>query len=306
MARAIIETMDESQQQQGVVSANRSLALRIMWLALVVNLAAALAKFLVAHQSGSGMILADAYYTALDSMVDVVLLSVMAFATRPPDRNHPYGHSKFEALAVIGVSVAILLMLKDLFEHLFSSWHGRTVPVFEPQFVLVISVAIGIGLALAVYQVVMARRLNSSALAADGWFTFSGTVLSGLSIVSLLAARSGLWWPDMLAACLASLALLFAGWRVGRDAIASLTDEARVDPREVIQLVSAVEGVDHCHNVRSRGMPDLVQVDLNIHADPAMTLEEGHELAHRVEDSVRRKFPGVKDVNVHVEPTARH
>ena len=282
------------------------LALRIMWVALAVNLLAALAKFIIARQSHSGMILADAYYTALDSMVDVVLLSVMGFATRPPDSNHPYGHGKFEAIAVIGVSVAILLMLKDLAEQLLSGFRGRSVPHFDPQFLWVIGAAIVVGLALAAWQILMAKRLSSAGLAADGWFTLSGSVLSGLSIVSLLSARSGLWWPDMLAACLASIALLFAGWRVGRDALASLTDEARVDPAEVRSLVMAVPGVDHCHAVRSRGMPDYIQVDLNIHADPEMTLEEGHALAHEVEDAVRHNIPGVVDVSVHVEPTERH
>lgn len=285
---------------------NSRAALRIMWLALFINLLAAVAKFIVAHNSGSGMILADAYYTALDSMVDVVLLSVMSYATRPPDRNHPYGHGKFEAMAVVGVGVAILLMLKDLFEHLLSSWRGRVAPTYDSQFVVVIGVAIALGLALAVYQVVMARRLKSSGLAADGWFTFSGTMLSCLSIVSLLAARNGLWWPDMAAASLAAVALLFAGWRVGRDALASLTDEARLDPKLVRETVMAVPGVDHCHAVRSRGMPDCIQVDLNIHADPEMSLEQGHALAHQVEHAVMQNFDGVVDVSVHVEPTERH
>ena len=282
------------------------LALRIMWIALAVNLLAAIAKFIVAHKSSSGMILADAYYTALDSMVDVVLLSVMAYASRPPDRNHPYGHGKFEALAVIGVSVAILLMLKDLAEHLLQSWRGRAAPLYDPQFVLVIAIAIAVGLALAIWQISMARRLRSSGLAADGWFTFSGCVLSLLSIVSLLAARAQMWWPDMAAACLAALALLFAGWRVGRDALASLTDEARLDPARVRAVVMAIPGVDHCHAIRSRGMPDYIQVDLNIHADPEMTLEQGHELAHQVEDAIMHNISGVVDVSVHVEPTERH
>ncbi|MCB1187649.1 cation transporter [bacterium] len=298
--------MGKPAEQASHANGNSRLALRIMWVALGVNLLAAVAKFLVAHRSGSGMILADAYYTALDSMVDVVLLSVMGFATRPPDSNHPYGHNKFEAIAVVGVAAAILLMFKDLAEHLVKSWRGQVVPHFDPLFVQVIGTAIIVGLALAAWQIVMARRLKSAGLAADGWFTLSGSALSSLSIVSLLASRSGQWWPDMLAACLASVALLFAGWRVGRDAMASLTDEARVDPQQVKDIVMAVPGVDHCHAVRSRGMPDYIQVDLNIHADPEMTLEQGHALAHRVEDAVLENVSGVVDVSVHVEPTARH
>lgn len=299
MTDSIGHSLQTSRAQSG-------LAVRIMWLALGLNLAAALAKFIVAHYSGSGMVLADAYYSAMDSMVDVVLLSLMSFAIRPPDRNHPYGHGKFEALAVIGVSVAILLMFKDLFEHLLRSWRVRVIPQYDERFLLVIGATILVGLALAVYQISMGRRLRSAGLSADGWFTMSGTALSCLSIVTLLASRSGLWWPDMAAASLASLALLFAGWRVGRDALASLTDEARLDPRDVVDLVKGIEGVDYCHNVRSRGMPDYIQVDLNIHADPGMSLEAGHDLAHRVEDAIRGNFEGIADVSVHVEPTERH
>jgi cation diffusion facilitator family transporter len=298
--------MEHNGHSRRVGTGQSGLAVRIMWLALGLNLAAALAKFIVAHYSESGMVLADAYYSAMDSMVDVVLLSLMSFATRPPDRNHPYGHGKFEALAVIGVSVAILLMFSDLFDQLLHNWRERNVPQYDERFLLVIGISILVGLALAMYQISMGRRLRSSGLSADGWFTLSGTALSSLSIVSLITSRSGLWWPDMAAACLASLALLYAGWRVGRDALASLTDEARLDPRAVAELVKGIAGVDHCHNVRSRGMPDYIQVDLNIHADPEMSLEAGHELAHRVEDAILQNFAGVTDVSVHVEPTARH
>ncbi len=279
-------------------------AARIMALVLALNLAAAVVKFIISLLANSAVLRGDAYYSAIDALVDVVLLVMLRLASRPPDENHPYGHAKFEAVAVAVVAVMIFAMLQDLF---MSAWHrlsGNHIPHFDPLFMWVLAATLLFSLALALYQMREAGRLNSPSLKADGAFTFSGCALTALSILSLLGARAGLAWPDTAGAFLACGMILWAGWHVGRDALAALLDEVRIDEQALLTVVLAVPGVGGCHQIRSRGLPDHIHVDLHIQVDPEMSVFYSHKVAHAVEDTVIAKFPGVQEVAVHVEPLA--
>ncbi|MCC7479027.1 cation transporter [bacterium] len=281
---------------------NKRAAARIMALVLTLNLAAAVVKFIISLLANSAVLRGDAYYSAIDALVDVVLLVMLRLAARPPDENHPYGHAKFEAVAVAVVAVMIFAMLQDLF---MSAWHrlsGNHIPRFDPFYMLVLAATLIFSLLLAIYQIREARRLNSPSLRADGAFTFSGCALTGLSMLSLLGGRAGLAWPDSAGAFLACGMILWAGWHVGRDALAALLDEVRIDETRLLEVVLEVPGVGGCHQIRSRGLPDHIHVDLHIQVDPAMSVYDSHKVAHAVEDMVMAKFPGVQEVAVHVEP----
>jgi divalent metal cation (Fe/Co/Zn/Cd) transporter len=75
----------------------------------------------------------------------------------------------------------------------------------------------------------------------------------------------------------------------------------------VARAAREVPGVRDCHAVRTRGTADAVFADLRIHLDPAMPLQEAHELTHQVERRLRERFPNLRDVVVHPEPqTEQH
>lgn len=279
----------------------RSVA-RIMALVLALNLAAAAVKFVFSLLADSAVLRGDAYYSAIDALVDVVLLVMLRLAARPPDENHPYGHAKFEALAVAVVAVLIFIMLQDLGVSAWHRLHGGHVPHFDPLYVWTLAATLLFSLALALYQVARGRTLGSPALRADGMFTLSGCALTALSIASLLGGRAGLAWPDAAGAFLACGMILWSGWQVGRDALATLLDEVRIDEASLMSVVLGVPGVGGCHQIRSRGLPEHIHVDLHIQVDPEMSVFYGHKVAHAVEDEVMARFSGVQEVAVHVEP----
>lgn len=280
----------------------RELASRVMWLVLSLNLAAAAVKFCVGWYSHSAVVRGDAYYTSIDALVDVMLLIFVRFSGKPPDQRHPYGHAKFEAVAVAVVAVLIFAMLQDLGRQALAALRGGTAPHSDPLYLAVLGVTLAGSLALTWYELRMARRLNNASLHADAYFTIGGCILTSLSILSLLVARSGLSWPDGAGALLACGLILWAGWSVARDALASLTDEVRLDEAALRECTLAVSGAQSCHQIRSRGTRDMVHVDLHVQVEPAMTTLESHALAHSVEDSIMARFPEVVEVTVHIEP----
>lgn len=283
-------------------TAAREIASRVMWLVLGLNLAAAAVKFAVGWVSHSAVVRGDAYYTSIDALVDVMLLVFVRFSGKPPDRRHPYGHAKFEAVAVAVVAVLIFAMLQDLGSQALQSLRGAPPPHSDPLYLAVLGLTLAGSLMLTWYELRMARRLNNAALHADAYFTIGGCILTSLSILSLLVARSGLAWPDGAGALLACGLILWAGWSVARDALASLTDEVRLDEASIRAATLAVSGAQGCHQIRSRGTRDQVHVDLHVQVDPAMTTLESHALAHSVEDSIMARFAEVVEVTVHIEP----
>ena len=63
-----------------------------------------------------------------------------------------------------------------------------------------------------------------------------------------------------------------------------------------------VAGVRHCREVRTRGGPDAVYVDLIAHVDSTLTLRQAHDVADRIEEALQRAYPEIVDVIVHLEP----
>jgi cation diffusion facilitator family transporter len=280
--------------------------LRVVAIVLAVNLAVAAAKLALSFASHSATLRGDAYYTAVDALVDLLLLVFVRYAQRAPDARHPYGHAKGEAVAVAAVAVLIFAMLSDVVRHGVAALRGSTAVHYEPGYVYVLAAALLGSVALAVWELLAARRLRSSALAADGWFTVSGAVLSVVSIAALLAGRGGSALPDVAGACVAALMILVAGWRVGSEALASLMDEARLPEDAVSAVARTVEGVAGCHQVRSRGLPDSVHVDLHVQVHPWMPTIEAHHVAESVEHALMRAYPQIVEVTVHIEPLRMH
>ena len=110
----------------------------------------------------------------------------------------------------------------------------------------------------------------------------------------------------MAGAGIALVMIAVVGWLVARNALAALSDEARLDEQQVIDTVLAMDGVSDCHGVRSRGMPEAIYVDLHMLVSPQLSALAAHHLAHQVEARVMGRFPGVIEVVVHVEPATLH
>lgn len=280
--------------------------MRILQLVLAANLLAALVKFALALLSGSAMLRGDAYFSFVDAGVDLLLLGFVRYAAKPPDIRHPYGHAKFEALAVAAVAVLIFAALQDLARQVWAAFSGGLLPRTEPWYVWLLAVLLLFNLGLAFWQLGHSRRLGSSSLAADAWYTFTGCVLTLLSIAALLGAAQGLAWPNAWGGVLAFCFTLGAGIAVARRALSTLTDEQRLDAQGVTEAALSVEGICGAHHVRSRGAEQDVHVDLHVEVLPQLSVLEAHLLSGLVEQAIMQRYPEVSDVTVHIEPRMLH
>lgn len=249
------------------------------------------------------------YSDALESFVNVVTAIAALFAVRlseqPPDHNHPYGHHKVEyfsaVLAGALIMVAALLIMRE-------AWGAIQAPrTIE---------APGLGLALAgVASVINAlwswllvsrgRKLRSPALVADGEHLISDVITSvGVVIGIALAIYTGWAILDPALAGLVALNILWSGWRVIRDSLGGLMDEAVSDQElERIRGVIAqnAEGAIEAHDVRTRNAGRVTFIDFHLVVPAQMPVSDAHDICDRIERELKETVEGSL-ITIHVEP----
>lgn len=278
--------------------------LRAIAITFFANLLVASTKIVVGLATGLLSVTASGFESLLDTLNNVFGFTALKLSQRAPDRDHPYGHRKFETFAAL--MVAFLMFLAGT--HIFLAAVRRLREGFTPDTsiwaysVMVLSIAVNIF--VITYENRIGRKFKSEFLVADAAHTSTDLFSSLLVIMAIGFVSAGLTWADLAAAVAVVLIIAWVGFRLIRDAFQILTDTAQISPVEIHRCAASVAGVREIHKIRSRGTPDAVWVDLHIKVQPTMTVQEGHSLSHAVKDCIIHELPEVVDVVVHLEPWA--
>lgn len=280
---------------------------RVLWIVLFLNLAVAAAKFVWGTLSGSASMQADGIHSAFDSVGNVVALFGIAVASRPADAGHPYGHSKFEAYASIAIGCLLLLAAFSVGSSAVSrlaSGEG-SVEVTPVSFAVMVG-TLAVNLAVTAYERGAGKRLHSEVLQADAAHTLSDALVSIGVIAGLALVQMGFPVADSVMALVVTVAILVTAVQVLRQALATLSDHARIPEQDVARVVLSCPGVRHTHKIRTRGTEGEVYVDLHLLVDPDMTVLAAHSLGDCVESALKDEFPQIEEVLVHIEPDDGH
>ncbi len=283
-------------------SATRAGVQRVLWITLVLNLAVSAGKIAVGLLSGSLAMVADGYHSLVDGSNNVIGLIVAAYAFRPPDRGHPYGHRKFETAAAAGIGGALLFLAYHVLEGALGRVADPQLPEIGPLNWVVMGVTMAVNLFVSWYEDREGRRLRSAFLVADATHTRADLFVSLGVVATFAAAKAGLAWADPLAAVVIAAVIAVQAVKILVSAFHVLTDRAAIDPERIEELARGVEGVRQVRDVRTRGRGDAVYVDLAVHLDGAVTLREAHAVADRIEERLKAAHPEIVDVVVHPEP----
>lgn len=275
---------------------------RVLWITLALNVVVSASKIVVGEMSGSLSMVADGYHSLLDGLNNVIGLVVLAFAHRPPDADHTYGHRKFETAATLGIGLALSALAYRLIEGALGRIANPQLPSIGPLNFAVMLATLATNVFVAWYEARAGRRLGSEYLIADAAHTRSDIYVTMGVIGSFAGARAGVPWMDPVIAVAIGA---FIGYQASRILLSSfhvLTDRAPVDPAAVREVVKGVAGVQDARGVRARGGPDAAYVDLIAHVDGSLTLTEAHAIADAIEERLMEKYPQIVDVVVHLEP----
>ncbi len=251
---------------------------------------------------------------AIESTSDIasslIVYGGLKIASIPPDEDHPYGHGKAEPLAAMLVAFALLTAALAI---IIQSIREIQTPHHAPApFTLYILIGVVIVKeSLYRYVINVGDKAQSTAVITDAWHHRSDAITSaatGVGIAIALICGPGYEAADDWAALLASGIIILNAIRLLRPALAEVMDAApgngmEQQVRDAALAVRGVTGLDVC-NVRKMGLH--YYVDLHVLVDGDLPVRDGHEIAHRVKDAIRKAQPRIHDILIHIEPTEAH
>ena len=292
-----------------MIQDNRSRVRKVLLVTLLLNLFVMALKAVVGLATGSLSLQADALHSVTDSANNILGLFTSRFSSPQPDREHPYGHQKYEAVGALGIAaflgIACFEILQRAVERLFEGAASVEVSVSELWLLLIV---LGVNIFVAVYERKVGKQVNSPILLADAHHTMSDVWIT----ISVLAGLIGVWqggllnfpqlqWLDVVLAFPVAFLVFKSGWEVLKDNLPWLIDEIAIAPEAIHQVVTSVPGVVNCHDIASRGLLGR-QVFIEMHLIVrAKDVETAHNVTEAVEDALKERFGPVR-VLIHVEP----
>jgi cation diffusion facilitator family transporter len=294
-----------------MVQDNRSQVRRVLWFTLLLNLFVMSLKFALGIATGSLSLQADALHSVTDSVNNILGLVTNRFSSPQPDREHPYGHQKFEAIGALGIAaflgIACFEILRGAVEKIFFTSESAAVKV-EPTELWLLLVILGINIFVAFYERNVGRKVNSPILIADAKHTMSDIWVTIIVIAGLIGVWQAeklnfpqLLWLDVILAFPVALLVFYSGWEVISENLPWLVDEMAIAPEAIYDLVMKVPGVINCHDIASRGMLGrqvFIEMHLIVNTDDLVV---AHQITEQIEDRLEQSFGTVR-VIIHVEP----
>lgn len=279
---------------------------RVTIIGLVLNLALSAFKIAAGIMASSQSVLADGFHSLSDCTTDIALLVGVKYWTAPPDKKHPHGHYRYEAIVSTFIGLVLALAGVATGYRAFTTFGEihRTVP---GTLALVAAIASIISKEwLYRWTVSKGKKLKSRALIANAWHHRSDG-LSSIPVAAAVAAAQiypGLVMLDSVGAAIVSIFILQAAWKIMKDSLGELSDEGADETLtdEIMKSAMAVDGVKDIHKLRSRRLGYGFQVDLHVLVNPEIPVREGHKISHIVRDKLVDEIDGVIEVITHLDP----
>ena len=290
---------------------------RVTAVGVMGNVLLVVLKLFAGLAGRSSAMVSDAFHSLSDVLATFVAYLGATFSEAPEDKTHPYGHEQFEDLAAIVIGLTLLATGATLCYHgVEEVWRDvhltlsgdvaaleRRVPTTFPLIAAIVSIVVKE--AMFWYTIIVANKLNSPAFRADAWHHRTDAFSSIGSLVGIVGARMGFTIMDPIASVVISFFILWVAVRVLRNSASLTVDTSCGDEfeKETRELILAIDGVDRLDLVRTRKFGSRVYVETEISVDGEKSLFDAHRIAHEVHNAVESRFPVVKHIMVHVNPT---
>ena len=277
----------------------------------VVNILLTVFKVFAGILGKSAAMVADGIHSLSDLLSDVVVLIFTHISSKKPDREHSFGHGKFETLATLIVSLILVVvgarLMADGVRNIIGVLNGESIPM--PKMIALWAAVVSIVLKEILYWVTVrvGRKVNSPVVIANAWHhrsdAFSSVgALAGIGGAILLGDR----WTilDPAASCCISAAIIVVAVKMALPSLAELLETSLPEAVEhdIQQTVASVPGVDDIHNLQTRRNCISFIIDAHVVVDPSISVVQAHDIATAVEETLRAKYGPETQISIHIEP----
>ena len=284
---------------------------RITLLGAVVNFILTACKIAAGVFGRSAAMLADGVHSLSDLLRDFVVVIFTHISSKGKDKNHSFGHGKFETLATLIVGVVLIAVGADLMakgiKSIVGVLNGDVIP--KPSYIALIAAAVSILAKEIIYHITaqVGRKTNSPVVIANAWHHRSDAFSSIGSLIGIGGAiLLGDKWTilDPIAGCCISIAIIVVAIKICIPSLAELLDTSLPEDVEndIITTASSVEGVKDVHGLKTRRSGISFIIDAHIVVDPTISIVEAHNISTDVETALQGKFGTESQISIHIEP----
>lgn len=277
----------------------------------VINVVLLLFKFVAGFVGGSAAMIADAVHSLSDFLTDIVVVVFVRLGNKPEDRDHDYGHGKYETLATALIGLSLLFVGAMICyggaEKVLKAWHGEAPAM--PGWIALAAAVVSILLKEWAYRFTASagRRVQSQAVVANAWHHRSDALSSvgtGLGIGGALLLGDRWTVLDPIAAIIVSFFIMRTAWKLLRDALGELLEESLPEKTEdeIVAIVRDEPDVSEVHHLRTRRIGSHIAIDMHVRMPGDTSLYDAHRHATDIERRLRTRFGDHTYINLHVEP----
>lgn len=287
----INNTMDKTKAgyREGIVS-------------IIANLLLFALKFWAGIVTGSIALTADAWHTLSDSVSSVVVIIGVKLSSKKPDKEHPFGHGRWEQIAALVIAFILAVIAWDFMKDSFIKFTDKESAEFGTLAVVVTMVSIVLKEALSQYAFYIGRKTENVTVKADGWHHRSDALSSVVVLIGILIAKK-FWWIDSVLGALISVMLFYATYKIAKEAINKLLGEK--PSAELIDKITTFikngYGLKmHPHHFHIHNYIVHKELTFHIKLDNNLSIEDGHKIATDIEEKVLETL-GI-NATIHIEP----
>ena len=272
------------------------------WLSITVNGLLFILKYWAGFVTGSLALMADAWHTLSDSLSSIIVLVGTKISSKPPDKEHPFGHGRAELIAAIIIGVILGLIGFEFARDSIARLINHESVVFGSFAIWVTAISVLVKESLAQFSFWASRKTGNPSLKADGWHHRSDAI-SSLVILAGIFAGQYLWWIDGALGLIVSLLIFYAAYETIKEGTNPLLGEV---PNETLltnlkRIAKETSGMDtHLHHVHMHRYGSHMELTLHIKLPKETTLENAHSIADDIEREVLNKLN--IEATIHMEP----
>ncbi|EQK43396.1 cation diffusion facilitator transporter family protein [[Clostridium] bifermentans ATCC 638] len=286
-----------------MLSDNYKKVKQVLWIILFANIGVAILKIAIGSIIKSASMTADGFHSISDGTSNIVGLIGVSIASKPKDKDHPYGHKKFEVISGLFIGAMLLFIGGKIIFEGISKFQNPVEPTITIGSLLVLILTLIINVFVCTYEYRIGKKLNSYILISDSLHTKSDIFVSIGVLLTLVGVKLGL--PaiiDPIASLVVAGFILHASYEIFKSTIDVLVDKAIVDEEAIREILKSFNEIKDVHNIRSRGSENDVHIDMHIMVEPNITVEKSHKLNHDIEAYIRKNINESAQVIIHIEP----
>lgn len=284
---------------------------RITVVGAIVNIILTIFKIIAGALGRSAAMVADGIHSLSDLLSDIVVLVFTHISSKGKDKNHSFGHGKFETLATLIVSVILVAvgakLMADGVASIIGVMNGNSIPL--PGSIALWAAIGSIIIKEILYHATIrtARRTNSPVVLANAWHHRSDALSSIGALTGIAGAMIlGEKWTilDPIASCCISIAIIVVAVKMSLPSLAELLETSLPEEieKDIISIANSVQGVENIHELKTRRNGISYIIDAHIVVDPHISVTEAHNIATEVENALREKYGNETQINIHIEP----